>query len=68
MAEALLKTAEVAIRLGFSDTTVRKLAAEGRIPAVRFGEHGHLRFLPEDVDALIDRRRKKDEHALVMAQ
>jgi excisionase family DNA binding protein len=60
--ERLLKVGEVAGWLGCSPGTVRKIAGEGLLPAVRLSEHGHLRFATEDVEALIERRRE-DAHA-----
>jgi excisionase family DNA binding protein len=67
MSDRLLSAREVATRLGCSPFTVRRLARDGEIPAVRFGEHGHLRFVAEDVDALIERRRRKRDDALALA-
>jgi len=61
MEQRLLKTGEVAAMLACSTYTVRRLAAEGAIPVVRFGEHGHLRFSPEDVDGVFARRYSRKE-------
>ena len=68
MAEKLLKAAEVAHILGCSTGTVRQLHKAGQIPAVRFGERGHLRFVPEDIERLIERRERRDDaHTLAAA-
>lgn len=61
MVETLLTTREVAALLRCSRVTVWKLVRDGEIPAVRFGEHGHLRFVQTDVLALISRGRRKTD-------
>jgi excisionase family DNA binding protein len=54
----LLKPSEVARRLGVSRTWLYDAARDGRIPSVRIGgPQGPLRFIPEDLDAWIDRAR-----------
>ena len=54
-ATRLLKVDEAALVLACSPRTVRRLASEGMLTAVRFGEHGHLRFRPDELEALIAR-------------
>jgi excisionase family DNA binding protein len=50
-----LRTSDVEQRLGVSASTVRRLVADGDLPALRVRRQ--LRFLPEDVDALLERAR-----------
>ena len=50
----LLTTDTVSERLGCSVQTVRRLAAAGRIPTVRFAAGGPMRFQPRDVEAFVD--------------
>jgi excisionase family DNA binding protein len=59
--ERLLTTNEVAVVLNCSSATVRKLVADQQIRAIRFVEHGHWRFVPDDVDALVERRYSRKE-------
>jgi excisionase family DNA binding protein len=57
--EDLLKPTEVAARLRVSRSWVYEAAQNGRIPSVRLGgPDGPLRFLPEDVDAWLERARR----------
>lgn len=51
----LLTEKEVAVILQFSDRMVRKLRAEGAIPAVRIGRC--VRYKPDDVEHFIQRHR-----------
>jgi excisionase family DNA binding protein len=64
MPERLMTTREIASRLGFSPAHVRRLAREGELPVIRLTEHGHLRFEPEEVEALIERHRERRDDAL----
>lgn len=52
----LLKTVEVAEKLGVSTRTVLKMAADGRLAAVRLSSRA-IRFKSEDVEALISGSR-----------
>jgi excisionase family DNA binding protein len=52
-APLLLTSDEVSERLGCSVQTVRRLAAAGRIPTVRFAARGPMRFQPRDVEAFV---------------
>jgi excisionase family DNA binding protein len=45
----LIPTAAVADRLGMKPDRVRQLAADGVIPALRFGRRGFWRFDPDEV-------------------
>lgn len=56
----LLKTADVAKRLGVCDRTVLRLIRRDRLPAIRFGECGPWRFHEADVDRLLEPRRAGD--------
>jgi excisionase family DNA binding protein len=47
-----LSTQDVARKLGVSERTVQRLAADGRLERVRFG-HRSVRFTPRSVEALI---------------
>lgn len=51
----LLRTREVAERLGVSTRTVERLAKAGELVRVRIG--GSTRFSAADVDALVERSR-----------
>jgi excisionase family DNA binding protein len=54
----LLKPAEVASRLAVSRTWLYDAAKAGRIPSIRIGgEHGPLRFVPEDIDRWLEEAR-----------
>jgi excisionase family DNA binding protein len=54
----LLKPNDVARRLAVSRSWVYEAASAGRIPSVRIGgEHGPLRFVPEDIDAWLAESR-----------
>jgi len=56
--ESLIKPNDLAERLGVSRTWLYAAARDGRIPSIRVGgEHGPLRFIPEDIDRWIDRAR-----------
>ena len=53
----LLNVGEVALALGCSGPTVRRLIAEGVIPVVQLGGKGHaLRIRRPDVDKLLEAR------------
>ena len=58
---AFLTLGQVAVLLGVSVWTVRRLVRSGQLVPVRFGDHGqgHFRFPLEDVDRLIDESRKR---------
>lgn len=53
VAPRLRDTKTVAAMLNVSMHTLRRLAAEGVIQPVKFGEHGKLRFRVADVETLI---------------
>ena len=57
--KSLLEAREAARRLGVSIFTVRRLAAAGTLPAVRYGLRGRLRFREHDVDALLAGERSE---------
>jgi excisionase family DNA binding protein len=48
----------VAVRLGVGPDTVRKLAAAGTIPAIRFGSRAFWRFDPLEVEEAIRRAKR----------
>jgi excisionase family DNA binding protein len=52
----LLGRSEVAERLGISRQTLDRLVRAGALPVVRLDRR--RRFLPEDVEALVQSRRK----------
>jgi excisionase family DNA binding protein len=55
----LLKSAEVAERLSVSRSWVYSAASDGRLPSIRLGgPDGPLRFVPDEVEAWIDRARR----------
>lgn len=54
----LVPTSAVAVRLGMKPDSVRKLAAEGKIPAIRFGARSFWRFDPDEVEAAIQRAKR----------
>jgi excisionase family DNA binding protein len=55
----LLKPTDVARRLGVSRSWVYDAASSGRIPCVRLGgPDGPLRFLPDDIEAWLERARR----------
>lgn len=49
----LLRGSEVALMLGVALPRVRGLVREGKLEAVRIGDHGWHRFRIEDVERLI---------------
>jgi excisionase family DNA binding protein len=51
-----LKADDIATAFGIDRKSVYRLAADGRLPAIRLG--GALRFDPADVRAFIDAGRK----------
>jgi excisionase family DNA binding protein len=56
----LLKPTEIAHRLGVSRSWVYDAAKAGRIPCVRLGSpDGPLRFLPDDIEAWLERARRR---------
>jgi excisionase family DNA binding protein len=55
--ETLKKVDEVARRLNTSTKTVRRLVAEGALPAIRLSPNGHFRFAEEDVERFLERAR-----------
>jgi excisionase family DNA binding protein len=55
---ALLKPTALAAQLGVSRAWLYEAAKTGRIPSIRIGgEHGPLRFVPEDIQRWIDDAR-----------
>jgi excisionase family DNA binding protein len=44
---------DVAVAYKLAESTVRRLANEGKLPSVRIG--GSVRFRPGDLDALLER-------------
>ncbi len=55
---ALLKPTDLAMQLGVSRAWLYEAAKTGRIPSIRLGgEHGPLRFVPEDIKCWIDDAR-----------
>ncbi len=51
-----LRTSDVAARFDVTERTVINWVAQGKVPSVRTAG-GHLRYRPEDIDALISKRR-----------
>ena len=58
MSEPLLKYRGVGERLDVSDSTVKRLVRGGELEPIRIGRS--IRFSPQDVEALIARRRNAD--------
>lgn len=58
---ALLDIVGVAERLGVTVRHVRRLVAERRIPFLKWG--GHLHFDPSEIDAWLDRWRRRERDA-----
>lgn len=56
--EQLLRPDEVARRLGVSRSWVYEAVAAGRLPAVRLGEGGPLRFSERELEGWIARSRQ----------
>jgi hypothetical protein len=55
---ALLKPTALAAQLGVPRAWLYEAARTGRIPSIRIGgEHGPLRFVPEDIQRWIDDAR-----------
>jgi excisionase family DNA binding protein len=61
MKENFLTVGEVAKVYDCSPDTVRRLARQGLLPAIRVGREGHRLFAPADVKRLEAERRKKSE-------
>jgi excisionase family DNA binding protein len=52
--DRLLTLSDVRDVLGYSEKSVRRLVADGRLPTVRLVERGRMRFRASDVRRLID--------------
>ena len=50
----LIPLREAAWMLDVHPDTLRRLVRQGRVPAVRLGERGWLKFLREDVRAIVE--------------
>jgi excisionase family DNA binding protein len=59
--ENFLTVGEVAKDWNCSPDTVRRLAKQGLLPAIRVGREGHRLFKPADVKRLHAERQKKSE-------
>jgi excisionase family DNA binding protein len=59
--DRLLGIGVVADRLGYSQSTVRKLVTDGRLPVVRLVPGGRLKFRERDVQALVDASQTKGD-------
>ena len=57
MNRPLLKPEELRELLNVSRSWLYEAAQEGRIPSVRLGPHGPLRFDPEQIDEWLEARR-----------
>jgi predicted site-specific integrase-resolvase len=61
--DRLLSLDDVQRVLGFSEKTVRRLVADGKLATVRLHPHGRLRFTTGDVQRLINASRQPGEAA-----
>lgn len=57
MSKKWLNASDVARELGVSSQTVRRLIAEGELPAYRFGRGADCRIDPDDLRAFIRNSR-----------
>jgi excisionase family DNA binding protein len=54
----LVSLREAAWRLDVHEETLRRLVRAGRVPAVRFGSRGWLKFDARVIDAIVEGRRE----------
>lgn len=54
---ASMRATTAAEYLDVSETVFRRIADRGEVPAIQFDERGERRYLKEDLDAFLERRR-----------
>ena len=57
--EPLWCAKDVAEFLGLSEKTVYRLAAEGRLPSIRFTDRGAVRFDKKDIFRLVQSQKRE---------
>ena len=57
----LVGTREAASAVGLSPRSIRRLAQQRRLAAIRFSPRGHLRFDVDDLAEAIERARREAE-------